>query len=141
MNACIICSCSLGEEALQRSKERRKAFVLEFPRARGEGRRRRKRALRPFGLFQISSKCSRLRADRERTLLVLAQPPHRIERNPFDRDGKGLTEEFCESKAITLRNFFLLFLSAATFTYQVPLFTAGPLWADAVHHRGLESGK
>ena len=75
---------------------------------------------------QPARECSRLRADRERTLLVLAQPPHRIERNPFDRDGKGLTEEFCESKALTLRKLFLLFLSTATFAYQVPLFTAGP---------------
>ena len=51
-----------------------------------------------------------------RIQLASVQPPHRIERNPFDRDGKGLTEEFCESKAITLIKPFLLFLSAATFT-------------------------
>ena len=58
---------------------------------------------------QPARECSRLRADRERTLLVLARPPHRIERNPFDRDGKGLTEEFCESKSITLRKLFYYF--------------------------------
>ena len=74
---------------------------------------------------QPARECGRLRADRERTLLALAQPPHRIERNPFERDGKSLIEEFSDRKAITLRKLVFLFLSTATFTYQVPLFTAG----------------
>jgi hypothetical protein len=43
------------------------------------------------------------------------------------RDGKSLIEEFTVSKAFTLRKLLFLFLSTATFTYQVPLFTAGLL--------------
>ena len=39
---------------------------------------------------------------------------------------KSLIEEFTVSKAFTLRKLLFLFLSTATFTYQVPLFTAGP---------------
>ena len=51
-----------------------------------------------------------------------------LKESPFDRDGKSLFEEFSESKTYkdnNSQNFFLLFLSTAAFTYQVPLFTAG----------------